>query len=298
MMIKHLVISGGAYAGFAFFGSIKHLLKESFIDMEKIESMYCTSVGTMIAVYFSLNYSVSDIETFMVERPWNEVYKINFKTVIRAIQEGGLFDQTPIIQSLKPMLLGKDLTIDVTLEEFYSFTQKEIHFFTTEYSELRLTDISYKTHPKWKLIDAVYASCCLPILFDPFFADGIYYVDGGVLKNYPLHQCVNDCNDVDSILGIYHTSTKEVKKRMIAEPYSSVPSNYRIFEYALSFIMKLWNVIKIPHTIEESKVKNQIAIIENTKPMSIVDVIESKDERKRLVELGEQSAREFLESLF
>ena len=122
MTIKHLVFSGGAVTGMTFFGVFKELIKHSFLNMSEIETIYATSVGTILATYLSLNYELDDIEDFVINRPWNEVYKVDFHTIVRAIQEGGLFSQQTLIDTVKPMILGKDLEIDITLLEFYNYT--------------------------------------------------------------------------------------------------------------------------------------------------------------------------------
>ena len=52
------------------------------------------------------------------------------------------------------------------------------------------------------LIDPVVASCCLPVLFSPKSIDGIHYVDGGLLKNFPVSIIRNDC---EKVIGINAT---------------------------------------------------------------------------------------------
>ena len=64
MTIKHLVISGGGPIGIMYLGAIEYLHDEGFFKMEEIESIYATSIGTMIAVFIALNY---DWETLRKE---------------------------------------------------------------------------------------------------------------------------------------------------------------------------------------------------------------------------------------
>ena len=286
MKIKHLVLSGGMNTGVVFFGILKHLLEQSFFNMDDIETIYATSVGTLTAVYFSLGYNLNNIETFIIDRPWHHVFKLNFNTIVRAVQEGGLFTQLQFTQLISPMLLGKDLEIDITLLEFYKVTKKEIHFFTTSYDTFELVDISYKTHPDWKLIDAIYASCCLPIIFDRFVFDGRIFLDGGILKNYPLNQCLEDGHNPENILGVYQTETKSNKR--------IEPSNYKLFDYILSFLLKIWSFVKETHHENEVNVLNQIPAMCETDPWKIIEAFESKEERVRLISSGIESAKIFL----
>ena len=295
MTIQHLVISGGANIGFPFFGIIKTLLDEAFFTMNNIKTIYCTSIGTLIAVLLTIQYDMETMRIFMTDRPWDQVYKVDFHSIVRAIQEGGMFDKRTIINTMKPLLLGNDLSLDITLEEYYAYCQKEIHFFTTEYATLELVDISHKTHPHWKLVDAVYASSCLPVLMDPFFIDGHYYIDGGVLKNYPLKQCIDAGADPNTILGLFHNTNKLNKALRMASPFTENPSSYRLFEYLYSFTMKMWTLIKHHKTQEEESVPYQIPVECDTSFLRLLETFQSKALRNDLIEDGIAQAHLFLE---
>jgi len=49
------------------------------------------------------------------------------------------------------------------------------------------------------LIDPIVASCSYPVLFSPKVINGVHYVDGGVLKNFPVSTIRKDC---DIVIGI------------------------------------------------------------------------------------------------
>ena len=58
MTIKHLVLSGGAYRGIYMIGAINNLIKNKFIELDKIETIHCVSVGSLIASCICLNLDV------------------------------------------------------------------------------------------------------------------------------------------------------------------------------------------------------------------------------------------------
>jgi predicted acylesterase/phospholipase RssA len=294
MTIKHLVISGGANTGFVFFGILKQLLARSFLELDEIETIYATSVGSLTAVYFSLGYSVEDIESFVITRPWHHVFKLDFNTIVRAVQEGGLFNQIQFNQMINAMLLGKDLELDITLQEFHQVSKKELHFYTTSYGTFELVDLSYKTHPNWKLVDAIYASCSLPILFDPFMHQGQLYIDGGILKNYPLNKCLEDGCDPENILGIFQ-SNKEEEGEEENDNVLTPLFRYKLFDYIISLLTKIWSLIKLPRHEMEDLVLNQVPASCASDPWKIMEAFQSKEERIRLVHLGITAADRFLE---
>ena len=295
-MIKHLVISGGANVGFIYFGVLETLIEKNYIVLKNIDTFYCTSVGTLITVMLTLDYDMKDIQDFLLERPWQELYHVDFTTVARAIKHGGLFDKSIIVDTLKPLLLGKDLKVDITLQEYYEYCKKEIHFFVTKFSTFELVDVSHKTHPHWKLIDTVFASSCMPVLFDPIQIDDEYYIDGGILKNYPLHPCIEN-RERSEVFGLYIDSHKELISARTAGPFPSENSGYRLFEYLYSFIYKMWTLIKHERTSEEIGFDQHIGIVCDTHPNSILQAFQSKTERKQLYESGIEIANEYLEKL-
>lgn len=50
------------------------------------------------------------------------------------------------------------------------------------------------------LKEAVLASCCMPVIFEPVVIQGEPYVDGGLLSNLPVH-CLRE--QVDTLVGIH-----------------------------------------------------------------------------------------------
>jgi predicted acylesterase/phospholipase RssA len=237
MTIKHIVISGGGPTGLLSYGAAKYLEQQQFWSMENIESIYGTSIGALFGVILSLHYDWKTIDDYIIKCPWNEILQKNstFHDVLdvytnKGIMSGDFFD---II--MKPLLLAKDLTLDVTLDELYQFNKKEIHIMTVELNAFKLVNLSYKTHPSLKVMDAIKMSCAFPIIFSPkiFIETEIKetskkeecdeeckrvccYIDGGVMCNYPVNVCIEDQQcDPDEILGFrniwekYHETIDE-----------------------------------------------------------------------------------------
>jgi len=286
-MIEHLVLSGGGNCGFAFFGAIKYFVETQFLDMEKIKTIHATSIGTFIAVGLALSYPLQDLEKFYMDRPWHKIFNVTLTTILQGISEGGLFQKDQIIQSFRPILLAKDLSIDITLEDFFQATQKELHFYTTDFEKLEIHDLSYLTHPQWTLIEAVYASCCLPILFKPYEHLGKYYIDGAVLMNYPLVKCLEYNVDPNTILGMYHTGKIEQDKE---SPFES-SSSYKLIDYLFSLVYKIWKQLKKHRLKEFPPVVYQIPIEVPVNASALLYSIESKEERLRLMNIGYSTAQ-------
>ena len=294
MTIKHLVLSGGAIVGFAFFGTLQTLIESNQLDIDDIETIHATSVGTLVAVCITLGYDLNVLKTYLMDRPWKDLYKIDFNSIVRAVKEGGMFGRLEILKTVEPLLLGKDISVDITLEEFHEFNKKEIHFYSTKYDSLELVDISHKTHPTWKLIDAMFASSCLPVLFIPLQYENHYYIDGAIVMNYPLRCCLDQGHDAKTILGLDNSDLTEINKTK-SKPFATPASSYKLLEYVISLSLKLWTSVKKEPTLAEKEAPNQIFIRCPADPISIFNAFDTKEERLRLYQAGKDAAISFIE---
>jgi predicted acylesterase/phospholipase RssA len=312
--IKHLVISGGVIYGFAFFGFLKHLHQEGTINMNQIETFHATSIGTIISTILALWSKTTDtteydwemLENYLVHRPWQTVYHFSIQDIFNSYQNGGLFDQKIIEETLRPLFAAKDLDITtITMKEFYDITQRELHFFTVDVHSFQLVNVSHTTHPEWRLIEAIYASSCAPIMFSPLYryktdSDKYdWYVDGAFLMNYPIEPCVKWChtNEIspDKILGL-----NLVLDYVHTPALDTVNQKMNLLDY-LFFIMK--SVIHKITTIstEGSSYKDDVCrpyevnIEPTLQIIDFVTVANSKEERIKLIELGVKYAKEFAE---
>jgi predicted acylesterase/phospholipase RssA len=282
--IKHLVISGGGAAGFAFYGALKHTHENGIWDIENIEKIYATSAGSIISVFLSLGYEWKTIDDYIIKRPWDQVYKCELPMALQAIKNQGLFGQYVIQETFTPLFNGKDISLDITLDEFYEYNKKELHFITTDYESFDYVDISYKTHPTWRVIDAVYASCCLPLLFSPFYKDSRVYFDGGIRMNYPLRVCLDAGCHPSEILGIRRIDLESEVNKTISPSFSLFDVIHKLFHQYTK---------KIEIDLPEKQIRYQYDIRFSAMDLNaIFHCLSKEEERIRLIQFGELSSIE------
>lgn len=275
-IIRHIVCSGGGITGFSFYGMLKECYSRGLWKLENIKTIYGTSVGSIFAVILALNYDWKTMDDYLIKRPWQNVFKFNLYSILESLQKRGIFGIKTIEDTFTPLFLGKDIPINVTMKEFYDITKIEIHIFTTEVMNLELIDISYKTHPNWRLIDAVYSSCSIPIIFSPFIKDSKCYCDGGLFSNYPLDKCIENGAIPEEIIGLY-TYVSSNDKDIMNEDSS-------LLDYVIIILKKVIGVFlpKIQNTIP-----NEFKI--DSREISIYDIVTTTsniDERIRLIQKG------------
>ena len=151
-MIKHLVFSGGGPIGIIQWGVLKIMLKKKIILHKNIETIYATSIGSIIGIIFALNFETSWIDDYIIKRPWNNVPQLTSFDYINIMQTKGLLDYNFFVRCFEPLLKAKQLNINITLKEFYDYTKIDIHFFTSNINKFCKEDINYKSYPNIKLL--------------------------------------------------------------------------------------------------------------------------------------------------
>jgi len=202
MTIKHLVLSGGGPIGLSYMGALEHLHDEGFWNMTNIESIYGTSIGTMIGVFITLKYDKETINTYVIQRPWIDVFTPTAKQIMEVYTRKGIFDIKSVDKIFKPLLEAQDLTLSITLKEYYEYTGITMYFYAFDLNTYTTIEFSHKSHPDLLLTKALYMSCSLPGIFTPTFMDDKCIIDGAPLANFPINHCLKHNCDRNEILGL------------------------------------------------------------------------------------------------
>ena len=168
-----IALSGGGIKSLCHAGALK-ALEEQGIKPDIISGV---SSGAVVGAFYADGYSPSEIAVLFEDIKFRTMTKIH-------IPDGGFF-QTDIFQDF----LNRKLRAK-TFEEL----RIPLRVVATD-----LDNGKSVTFSSGNLIDPIVASCSLPVLFKPKTIDGVNYVDGGVLKNFPVSTIRNDC---EKVIGI------------------------------------------------------------------------------------------------
>ena len=243
IMYEHLVLSGGLIYGCAFYGALKEMHRCGRWSNESLKSVHATSVGCVVAIFVAMIAHVDSgsdsnpwfrsadtgekldiwdiIDRYLIDRPWQDVFQVSVSTLVHGYDRCGIMDSSCFRDIFAPLFAAFDVSIDVTLQEFYERFPVELYFMTVclgndnhgngnernHGNGGRLVELSHTTHPHWTVLDACYASCCAPMAFRPLVKEGRLYTDGCLLANYPIAQCRarygHEPEFVRRTLGIY-----------------------------------------------------------------------------------------------
>lgn len=167
-----IVLSGGGIRGIAHLGVLK-ALQDQRITISMITG---TSAGAIVGALFA-----NDVDPYA------------------ALQ---IFQETKLLRFLRPAFLSPALlSLEYTIPLFKKYLPHD------SFEHLKIPLIITATNfnkgklvffQKGDLIRKVLASSCIPGVFNPLMIDGEYYVDGGVLNNFPVEPLINNC---DFIIG-------------------------------------------------------------------------------------------------
>lgn len=286
MTIKHLVISGGGPIMIQILSAVQELERNEYLNMQNIESIYGTSAGAIIGIMLSLGFEWETLNDYIIKRPWQDVFPVKVQNILDAYTKKGIFDIKTVEKCFKPLFDAKDIPLDINMEDFYELTKKELHIFSFEVNEYKVVDISYKTYPKLKVLQAIQMTCALPVLITPVCIEDKCFMDGGVGCNYPLSFCVDSGKEPDEILGF---------KNKYSDDKSNINEDSTLLDYILNFLFKA--VFNVRNNYIQPIIKNEVICDASYMTIDMLkSAVSSIEVRKDLFEKGKVAAHNFLQN--
>ena len=139
-----------------------------------------------------------------------------------------------------------------------------------------------------KVITGLCMSMAFPFIFSPVLDSEQCYIDGGVLNNFPLNDCLEKNYDSDEILG-FDIRFPEQENKIFEES--------TIINYLVILLKKMKKEIELNNTKREMKniVNCQVNNFLGFKAW--IDLLEDEKLRREIIEDGCKIADDFLISL-
>ena len=299
-VIKHLVLCGGGPIGLLQYGALKNLSNNNIINRSTLESIYATSIGSVIAFIYMLNFDWAWIDDFFIKRPWEKLVNLSYVAYLNIFYDKGIVNKNIIINALKSLFLAKEIKLTITLLEFYELTKIEFNIYTCNLTSFKKEKLNHNNTPNLELIDALYMSSSVPVMFVPLYINNCYYLDGGIFINCPINECIFDKKcDADEI--ICFTNDKREPLDLSNNFYKENNYNYgstncqltqeaNFFEYLIYIIKTLFNKLSIIENENIVAIKNSVntSLTEQTIDLKYwTYVVKTASEREYLIKLGE-----------
>jgi len=200
-----LVLSGGGVRGFAHLGVLK-ALNEKGIFPDVISG---TSAGAIAATLYADGYMPDEIMGFFKQKELLKYIEI-------IIPKTSLVKMTGIIKLLNKYLRAK------------TFEELKIPVFITA-CNLNTGQTEYFS--QGELLKPLIASASIPVLFNPVKIKDNYYVDGGLMDNFPIKAIEKDA---EKIIGVdvcpinYQDNFTGIKSIALRSFYIAINRNVNI----------------------------------------------------------------------
>ncbi|MGF1639162.1 MAG: patatin-like phospholipase family protein [Cyclobacteriaceae bacterium] len=201
-----LVLSGGGAKGMAHIGVIK-VLEEAGIIPDYITG---TSMGSIVGALYAIGYSPAEIDSIARTMDWAVLLSNKIDLYQVAIEEkpnyGRFLTEFPINE--KGLALPKGLIEGQKLTEALNRLTRVAHQ-ETDFNKFPIpfacvgADLEKGEHFVMNhgfLPEAIRASMAIPSIFTPVIVDDRFLVDGGLIRNFPVQECIDMGADI--IIGV------------------------------------------------------------------------------------------------
>ena len=176
-----LVIAGGSMKGISVLGAVQWLVDQNYLY--GVKNYIGTSVGTLICYLVMIGYTPIEVIANICSRKITE--KLTCLDINSGLSGKGAVSFNPIQEELEKMTLEKLGTL-LTMKESYNRFGKKLICTVYNLTKNKTEYISVDTHPDIPCITAIRMSCSLPLIFEEVKYLDSYYVDGGLVDNFPF----------------------------------------------------------------------------------------------------------------
>jgi NTE family protein len=189
-----LVLSGGGAKGYAYIGLLK-VLHEINMPIDYIGG---SSIGSIMGALYAIGYHPDSIEQIIRNENWGMIISNKLDRKYIAYEEKVFGEKYLFSMPIENNKVGTgnslfgSLNVDLMLNRFFSPV-----YHITDFNKLNTPFLCIGTDlitgegivlNKGSLPRAIRASMAIPGYFPPMYHQGHYFIDGGVVNNYPAEQ--------------------------------------------------------------------------------------------------------------
>jgi len=326
---KNLVFRGGGMKGTAYTGALEILEERGLL--KQIRRVAGSSVGAITATLVSFNKSFHETQQLIdsldfkqvpqlrsdiheAEPEWlpkfigKEITKItgDFEAVQRLMTKYGWYSSGYFTQWIRNVIAEHcEGNGAATFADFKRLGHKDLYIVSANISKLEVAVFSAETTPDFPVAEAVRMSISIPLYFEVMrfngkvFGEGDYFVDGGILMNYPLHLFDHPKFKENNIwfenginwetLGFYLYTNAELV---------SETKKIESFKDFISHLYESYNISLQIAEIENNPINQRRSVKINTLGVSSTDFQLTKKDQKfqDLIEEGRIATKKYLDN--
>jgi len=215
-----LALSGGAAHGFAHIGVLQYL-EEQGIEIDYITG---TSMGSVIGGLYALGFNARDIKHIASQLDWDVIMSNSIPLNEVAPIEKPFHGKIPLSILWKgsafklPQGLIRGQKLDLVISHVYcpaySVTDFDNFHIPFRCVGVDIENGSMNLFNDGYLGNSIRASMAIPTVFPPKELNDRLYVDGGLIRNFPVQEVMD--MGADFTIGVYVGSEKESREDLVS----------------------------------------------------------------------------------
>lgn len=299
-----LVFEGAGVRGFAYVGVIKELQDRGHLN--NIKHYAGTSVGSMFASLLALGFTADEIMIVQDLLDFSEIKSSRNIWYLWNLARNLGGNSLKIFETQFTKILKYKFPDNpkITLKEAYDKTGNDLVIVTCCVNKKTPVYLHHTSHPNVSIIDAILCSMSVPFIFKPkkyqFLKTNDYYVDGGIVDNYPIWVY----NDIEKLnQGKLHEVNKQcipsttLGVKMLSKHESHTPN---LFEKRvdISGLYKLSETIMKTISLQIEREGVCEAYLKQTIPIHDMDIQSfdfdiTLDQRQLLIKSGKKCVEKY-----
>lgn len=176
-----IVLSGGGMNGFNLLGALSYLKDKKYLD--KVTTYIGTSIGGILGYLLCLGYTPIEIVVYFETK--NIGKSLSHFNLVNMLNGSGASTYSPLQTHLERMTIEK-IGQYVTMSDLQTKLGKRLVLCTYNLTENRAEYITPETHPSLPCLVGLRMTSNLPFVFEDFKYMGSFYIDGGIIDNFPI----------------------------------------------------------------------------------------------------------------
>lgn len=239
-----LVLSGNSTNALSTLGSLQKLFDVGVLNRNDIVSYFGTSSGSILCTLLAIGFDPIEILAYIcTNKSYSKIQPDIGGCFTNITSNGGLLNFDTIEREIDNMIISK-LGFIPTLNCIHERLGKNLVFITYNLSSGVKEYLSSKTYPNLLVTKAIRMSSTFPFVFAPYEFEHNYYLDGGLVENFPMftaqqhsNKCFGLCNNNPPKPYSLQTNYLELFFRLITVFIASSSDNIPI--YPDSKVLKL-----------------------------------------------------------
>lgn len=237
--ITHLIFSGNALNSLNLLGVLRYIY---FNKLEgNIKNVAGVSMGSLFCLAFALKIPFDELEIIIKETIEDfdntHIKKSEFKNLFI---KNGIDKTINYMKKFKEYVKNKYDQDDMTFIELSKKTGINLYVCSFNINICENFTFNINDTPNVSIFNAVASSMTIPFLSQPILIDGYYYIDGGILNNFPI-EIFKDV-PIENILGVTYLIEK-YKKNII--PKDTTISFYNFIIQIINIFFKILDIVTI-----------------------------------------------------